>query len=582
MTAPVSHPNHPAGAAAEAATGGAQASRSPAKGPTTRPEKWWVSATGYQVYPRSFCDSNGDGIGDIPGIISKLDYLEDLGVGFIWLSPVYASPMADNGYDISDYRAIAPEFGTLKDMDRLIAEARARDIRIVMDLVVNHTSSEHAWFRRACAAPESAEHDYYIWRPAAADGGSPSDLRACFGGPAWHWVEAVGKYYLGYFSAGQPDLNWQNPQLRAEIYEMMIWWLDRGIGGFRMDVISLIGKDVDAGVLEEGSDLHRFLQEMHREALAGRDIVTIGESWSVSPETAPLYCGPDRGELDMVFQFNHVTQAWDETFGKFRPRPFDLVRFKQVLAEWQDALADDGWSSLFLSNHDLPRQVSVYGDDGAHRVRSAKLLAIVMHLLKGTPFVYQGEEIGMTNTRFDRIEQFRDAETLGNYADLTAQGLSYEAFIAGANAQGRDNARTPMQWTDAPGAGFTSGTPWIDINPNAQAINVEADRKDPDGVFATYQHLIALRQALPVLRHGTVTFEALSHPQVLAYAREWEGQKLIVIANVSDRVAEFDVPDRFVVHGQALAWTIGPRASVPRSVPLQPYEAVAVLAIDPA
>ncbi|MEL6204605.1 MAG: alpha-glucosidase [Pseudomonadota bacterium] len=546
----------------------------------TQDDVWWKKATGYQVYPRSFCDSNGDGIGDIPGIISKLDHLRDLGIGFMWLSPIYASPMVDNGYDISDYRNVAPEFGTLGDMDRLIAEARARGIGIVMDLVVNHTSSEHGWFKRACTTADPGARDFYIWRPPGADGGPPSDLKASFGGPAWHWVEEVGAYYLGYFSADQPDLNWQNPKVRAEIYDMMNWWLNRGIAGFRMDVISLIGKDVDAGVFEEGPYLHTFLQEMHREALAGRDVVTIGESWSVSPQTALLYCGRARGELDMVFQFNHVMRGWDDTFGKFKPKPFDLVTFKNVLADWQAALADDGWNALFLSNHDLPRQVSAYGDDGAHRVRSAKMLAIVMHLLKGTPFVYQGEEIGMTNVAFSRIEQFRDTETLGHYADLTAAGMAPEAFIAGANAQGRDNARVPMQWTDGPNAGFTTGIPWIEVNPNASEINVAADRADPAGIFATYRTLIALRRELPIVEHGSVTFEALTHQSILAYTRTYSGDRLTVIANFSAEEVAFAVPHRLTGQGRALAWSVAPRDNIESLVRLQPFEGFAVLHSD--
>lgn len=547
-----------------------------------RDDPWWQSATGYQIYPRSFCDSNGDGIGDIPGIISKLDHLKDLGIGFIWLSPIYASPMVDNGYDISNYRAVAPEFGTLQDMDALIAAARQRDIGIVMDLVVNHTSSEHKWFKRACGSTDPADREFYIWRLPGADGGPPSDLKASFGGPAWHWVEEVGQYYLGFFSADQPDLNWQNPQVRAEIYAMMNWWLDRGIAGFRMDVISLIGKDVDAGIFEEGPYLHDYLQEMHRETLAGRDTVTVGESWSVTPATAPLYCGRNRDELDMVFQFNHVTGCWDDRFGKFKPKPFDLVAFKHVLAEWQDALADEGWNALFLSNHDLPRQVSVYGDDGTYRVRSAKMLALVMHFLKGTPFVYQGEEIGMTNISFSRIEQFRDTETIGHYTDLTAQGMSPEAFIEGANAQGRDNARVPMQWTSGPNGGFTTGTPWIEVNSNAQEINVAADRADPDGVFAMYHKLIALRRKLPVLVHGKVTFKAMSHPQVLAYTRELGAEIVAVIANFSAERVTFDVPRDLVHGGEPIAWTLSAREKITKSVRLSPYEAFSIRIPDTA
>ena len=537
---------------------------------------WWKTATGYQIYPRSFCDSNGDGIGDIAGIVSKLDHLRDLGIGFIWLSPVYRSPMADNGYDIADYRDIAPEFGTLDDFDRLVGEARARGIGIVMDLVVNHTSSEHDWFRRACASRGAAEHDYYIWRAPGPDGGPPSALRAVFGGPAWHWVEEVGQYYLGYFSARQPDLNWRNPALRAEIHAIMNWWLDRGIAGFRMDVISLIGKDVDAGLFEEGPHLHGFLQEMNRKTLAGRDVLTVGESWSVSPQTAPLYCGRDRGELDMVFQFNHVTQGWDEEFGKFKPKPFDLPRFKRVLIDWQEALAEDGWNALFLSNHDLPRQVSVYADDGVWRVRSAKMLAIAMHLMKGTPFIYQGEEIGMTNVAFERLDQFRDVETLGHYEELTARGMSMDAFLAGANAGGRDNARVPMQWTDGPAAGFTTGTPWIEVNPNHETVNVAADRADPEGVFATYRKLIALRRELPVIVQGRFVPFVREHPHVFAYVRATDDDRIVVITNFSAGTVTFDAPDALVGEGACLVWNVVPRQAIGPVVKLAPYEAFAL------
>ncbi|PZX16208.1 oligo-1,6-glucosidase [Palleronia aestuarii] len=544
---------------------------------TARPDHpWWKKATGYQIYPRSFADSNGDGIGDIPGIIGKLDHLSDLGIGFVWLSPVYRSPMADNGYDISDYRDVAPEFGTLDDLDRLISEARARGIGIVMDLVVNHSSDRHAWFEAARASADAPEHDFYVWRDAAPDGGPPSDLRACFGGSAWTWVEEVGKYYLGYFSPQQPDLNWQNPDLRAAIWDMMNWWLDRGIAGFRMDVISLIGKDVDAGVFEEGPDLHAFLQEMRRETLAGRDIVSIGESWSVSPETALLYCGRDRGELDMVFQFNHVTQGWDETFGKFRPKPFDLPRLKRVLAEWQETLGEDGWNSLFFTNHDLPRQVSVYGEDGVHRVASAKMLAIALHMLKGTPFIYQGEEIGMTNARFTRIEQYRDFETLNHYEDQRRAGVSTEDFVAGASVTARDNSRTPMQWEAGPGAGFTTGTPWIEINANADAINVAADRADPDGIFETYRRLVALRREKPVVAFGRFALHAADYPSVFAYTRMLDGTRLAVIASFSAEPVEFDVPEEMSGAGTSLVTNAAARRAISGRITLAPFEAFAI------
>lgn len=540
--------------------------------PHAADKKWWQTATGYQIYPRSFCDSNGDGIGDIPGITSKLDHLRDLGIGFIWLSPVYASPMADNGYDIADYQAIAPEFGTLEDFDHMLAEAKARGIGIVMDLVVNHSSDAHDWFTAAKASNSAPTHDYYIWRNPAPDGGPPSDQRACFGGSAWHFVPEIGQYYLGFFSAAQPDLNWQNPELRREIYDMMNWWLDRGIAGFRMDVISLIGKDVDAGVFEEGPYLHGFLQEMHRETLAGRDVVTVGESWSVSRDTALLYCGRDRAELDMVFQFQHVMEGWDPVHGKWKPRPFDLVAFKRVLNDWQQTLADDGWNSLFLSNHDLPRQVSRYGDDGAFRIQSAKMLATVVHLMKGTPFVYQGEEIGMTNVRFKRIEQFRDIETLGQYEDAIAGGVAPADFIAGANTNGRDNARTPMQWSADAQAGFTSGMPWIETNPNHITINVEADRADPDGVFEYYRRLIALRKTLPLVVHGRYTPFAEDHPSVFAFTRVLDGKRIAVVANFTPEALDFDVPEGMACSGESLLSNYTPREELSGRISLRPFE----------
>lgn len=541
---------------------------------------WWQSATGYQIYPRSFCDTNSDGVGDLPGIISKLDHLRDLGIGFIWLSPVYRSPMADNGYDISDYRDIAPEFGTLADFDQLVAEAKARGIRIVMDLVVNHSSSDHPWFHAARASRQAPEHDYYVWRDAAPDGGPPNGHQACFGGSAWTWVPEVGQYYLGHFSPHQPDLNWQNPALRREIYDMMKWWFDRGIAGFRMDVISLIGKDVDAGIYEEGPYLHGFLQEMHHEVLAGRDIVTVGESWAVSTDTALLYCGRDRQELDMVFQFNHVVEGWDPMHGKWKPKPFDLVAFKRVLNDWQAALAEDGWNSLFLSNHDLPRQVSKYGDDGEHRVKSAKMLATVMHLMKGTPFVYQGEEIGMTNAAFTRIDQFRDVETLGHYAQEVARGVTPEDFITGANANGRDNARTPMQWTGGANAGFTDGTPWIEVNPNHGRINAETDRADPEGVFAHYKDLIALRKAWPVIVHGAYRPVAEDDGAVFAYLRVLDDVGLAVVANFTGEETRFDVPQALTGTGRCLISNDLPRDQLYGRIKLKPFEAF-VLSIDP-
>ncbi|MCB1338338.1 MAG: alpha-glucosidase [Maritimibacter sp.] len=539
---------------------------------------WWQRATGYQVYPRSFCDANGDGVGDIPGLISKLDHLADLGIGFIWLSPVYASPMADNGYDISDYEAIAPEFGTMADMERLIAEAKARGIGIVMDLVVNHTSDEHAWFKSARGSLVDAKRDYYVWRDPDSDGGPPDETQSLFGGPAWTLDPVTGQYYLHLFDRKQPDLNWENPALRAEIWAMMNRWFDRGTAGFRMDVIDLIGKDIDAGIIADGPRLHEYIREMHRETLRGRDVVTVGEAWSARPDNALLYTGRDRGELSMVFQFSHVVEGWDAEFGKWRARPRDLVALKRVFNAWQAALADDGWNSLFWSNHDLPRAVSKYGDDSAEwRVRSAKALATVLHLMKGTPYVYQGEEIGMTNMAFSRVEEFDDVEIRNNYPVQTGRGLSEDEFLAGANANGRDNARTPMQWEAGEGAGFTVGTPWLPINPNYRAINVAADRSDPEGVFAHYKSLISLRNRLDIISQGRFVPLAEDHPAVWAYARELAGERLTMVANLTSAPVGFDLPPEGTVAGRCIAATAGPRDGLEGRIELAPWEAVAVL-----
>ncbi len=532
---------------------------------------WWKSATGYQIYPRSFACSNGDGIGDIPGIIGKLDYLADLGIGFIWLSPVFSSPQADNGYDISDYQDIAPEFGTLSDMDRLIAEAKERGIGIVMDLVVNHSSDEHAWFRSALQGREAPYRDFYIWRDPV-DGGPPNDQQSYFGGSAWEYDRASGQFYLHLFDKKQPDLNWQNPSLRRAIYQMMNWWLDRGIAGFRMDVIDLIGKDPDAQIFADAPDLHPFIREMHEATLKGRNVVTVGEAWSATPAGALLYSGRDAGELSMVFQFEHVSQQWDPVIGKWAPKPFDLVALKRVFNRWQAATAQDGWNSLFWGNHDLPRAVSKYGDGSED---SAKMLAIVLHLMKGTPYIYQGEEIGMTNAAFSAISQFRDVETLNFYALQTAQGMDPAAFIQGANENGRDNARTPMQWTAGPEAGFTTGTPWIEVNPNHTTINASEAQAKPDGVFATYKALAALRKGHPIIVQGTYTPLMEHHPKVVAYLRKHQGQCLAVIANFTGDPVTLD--PNLTLQGESLIATHTARTALNGPVTLAPHEAFAIL-----
>lgn len=494
---------------------------------------WWKSATGYQIYPRSFSDSNGDGVGDIPGIIDKLDYLADLGIGFIWLSPVYRSPMRDNGYDISDYYDIAPEFGTLTDMDRLIAEAGARNIGIVMDLVVNHSSDEHAWFQNALNGRDATFRDYYVWRDPGPDGGPPNALKSLFGGSAWSLHDDTGQYYLHFFDPKQPDLNWQNPNLRRDIYKMMNWWLDRGIAGFRMDVIDMIGKNPDAMIGAEGPDLHPFLQEMHRETLAGRNVVTVGETWSASLKNARDYCDSNRNELSMVFQFSHISQDWDPDHGRYTTRPVDMPAIRDTLFRWQEAMAEEGWNSLFWSNHDLPRAVSRFGDDGKYRVESAKALALVLHLMKGTPYIYQGEEIGMTNTHFERISDFNDIEIAGHWTELSAKGLSEAEFLAGANLNSRDHARVPMHWTGAQNAGFTTGTPWMPVNENHIEINVAAASADPDSVLSFYRKLVALRRSVPALTSGAFIPIETGNEVIWAYLRRDTDVSVLVCANMS-------------------------------------------------
>jgi oligo-1,6-glucosidase len=541
------------------------------------PRKWWHSATVYQIYPRSFADSNGDGIGDIPGIISKLDYLEKLGIDVIWLSPIYKSPMDDNGYDISDYQDIAPEFGTLEDFDHLLTAAKERGIGILLDLVVNHTSDEHPWFVEARKSRDNPFRDFYVWRDPAEDGGVPSPLQSNFGGPAWTLDEATGQYYLHLFSRRQPDLNWENPKVRAEVYRTMNWWLDRGIAGFRMDVIDLIGKQVDAGITSDGAHLHDYLQEMNRETFGHRDVLTVGETWSATPGSALLYSGRDRGELSMIFQFEHVTQRWDETFGKWRSKPFDLVALKAAFTKWQHALSQDGWNSLFWGNHDLPRAVSRYGDDRHFPLQSAKTLATVLHLMKGTPYIYQGEEIGMTNVPFERIAEYRDIETLNMYRLNIEAGLSEENFIKGANENSRDNARTPMQWSDGPQAGFTSGEPWIAVNGNYRQINAHAALADENSVFHHHAKLIALRKSHDVIVYGSYQSFLDQHPDVFVYTRTLEGERVTVIASFSGKPLDLEVPTELETRGEALVWNYGPVSEVKGSMTLQPYESFAVL-----
>ncbi|MGF1824514.1 alpha-glucosidase [Vibrio splendidus] len=536
-------------------------------------QKWWHDAVVYQIYPRSFLDSNNDGIGDLNGIISKLDYLKELGINVIWLSPVYQSPMDDNGYDISDYQAIAEEFGTMEEMKRLMDEAKERDIKIVMDLVVNHTSDEHRWFEQARSSKDNPYRDYYIWRDAKPDGSAPDDQGSIFGGSAWQWDELTQQYYFHLFSKRQPDLNWENPKVQEEVHTMMNWWIDLGIGGFRLDVIDLIGKEIDKGITGNGPRLHKLLQQMNQATFGNKDLLTVGETWGATPEIAKLYSGQDRNELSMVFQFEHITLTW-ENGDKWNPIPLDLREFKNVLTKWQLELADGGWNSLFWNNHDLPRLVSKYGDDKHFRVESAKMLATCLHFLKGTPYIYQGEEIGMTNVAFDNLDQYKDIETHNFYKVKTESGVTHEHMMDAIHENSRDNARTPMHWNNQTNAGFSEGTPWIELNPNYPEINVESALADPGSIFYHYKTLIELRKAHPAIVYGSFIPVFEEHDKVFAYVRELDGEQLFVVCNFSGDSLTLDVPEQYRTQtATCLINNYGEVSSLDTQLNLAPYEA---------
>ncbi|MER2293732.1 MAG: alpha-glucosidase [Desemzia incerta] len=496
-------------------------------------KKWWQNAVVYQIYPRSFQDSNGDGIGDIKGIIQRLDYLEKLGINVIWLSPVYQSPNDDNGYDISDYYNIMAEFGTMQDMDELIVEAKKRQISLVMDLVVNHTSDEHKWFVEAKKSTDNEYRDYYVWRDPV-NGKAPNDLGSVFGGSAWEYDEESNQYFLHLFSKRQPDLNWDNKKMRYEIYDMMNFWLEKGIGGFRMDVIELIGKVPDEGITANGPLVHDYLQEMNRKTFGNYDVMTVGETNSATIEDAKLFSGEDRQELSMVFQFEHVNLDQQPNKSKWDLKPLSLIELKEVLSRWQYELQEEGWNSLFWNNHDQPRIVSRWGNDQEYRVESAKMFAILLHMMKGTPYIYQGEEIGMTNSVITDISQADDVETLNMYRERIEEGYSEKEIFESINAKGRDNARTPMQWDRTAEGGFTSGKPWLAVNPNYSAINVEQALKDKESIFYCYQKLIQLRKEHPLIVYGKYELLLPDHPTLFAYTRSYGEEKWLIVANFSE------------------------------------------------
>ncbi|MGD8196836.1 glycoside hydrolase family 13 protein [Lacticaseibacillus paracasei] len=535
--------------------------------------QWWQRAVIYQVYPQSFQDSNGDGIGDLKGLIQRLDYLQKLGIDAIWLSPVYQSPGQDNGYDISDYQAINPQFGTMADLEALIRQAKARDIRIIMDLVVNHTSDEHRWFKVSRQSRANPYRDYYIWRDGSATGGPPNAMKSTFSGSAWRRDKATGQYYLHLFGDKQPDLNWANPQVRQAIYKMMNFWISKGIGGFRMDVIDLIGKEPDRGIRENGPKLHPYLQEMNRATFGDTDLLTVGETWGATPSIAQQYADPKRHELSMVFQFE-MMQLDQQNDDKWALRPLDPAALKQVLIKWQTAFDyTKGWNSLFWNNHDLPRIVSRWGNDQRYRVKSAKMFAILLHLLRGTPYVYQGEEIGMTNAPVASIVDVQDIESANMYREQMALGQSEKTILTAINAKGRDNARTPMQWRDAPNAGFTTSQPWLRVNPNYHTINVAAALDDPDSIFYTYQQLIRLRHENDVIVNGR--FEAIQNlaPAVMAYYRVLGDTRWLVVVNLSEKRQPLDLNDQLE---KTIVTNDAPLQSLTDQT-LQPYQAFAAI-----
>lgn len=500
--------------------------------------KWWQNAVVYQIYPRSFQDSNGDGIGDLNGIISRLDYLQNLGINAIWLSPVCKSPQDDNGYDISDYQDIDPMFGSLDDMERLIAEAKKRDIRIIMDLVLNHSSDEHPWFLEAKKSKDNPYHDYYVWRDGTEDE-YPNEMKAAFGGSAWEWVPELEQYYFHQFSVKQPDLNWENPELRQKIYDMICWWMDKGAGGFRMDVIDQIAKEPDLEITANGPKLHEYLQEMSRETFQKGDLITVGEAWGATTELAKLYSNPDGSEFSMVFQFEHIGLDQQEGKEKWDLAPLSFTKLKDILGKWQTELYGCGWNSLFWNNHDLPRIVSRWGNDKEYREKSAKMLATILHGMQGTPYVYQGEELGMTNVRYN-IEEYRDIETVNVYRDRLKEGYTKEEIMTSIYAKSRDNARTPMHWDDSENAGFTTGTPWLKINPNYTTINAAAQVDKADSVFNYYKTLIRLRKEYPVFVDGRFEMLVPEDEQVFAYTRTNADSELLVICNFYGK--EIDCP----------------------------------------
>ncbi len=550
-------------------------------------KKWWQSSVVYQIYPRSFQDSNGDGIGDIPGITSRLEYIRELGADVIWLSPVYQSPNDDNGYDISDYRAIMTEFGTMEDYDRMLEKAHSLGLKIVMDLVVNHTSDEHAWFIDSRSSKDSPYRDYYIWKEGK-NGKAPSNMGSAFGGSAWEMDEKTGMYYMHLFTKKQPDLNWENPKVRDEVFDMMTWWLEKGIDGFRMDVISLISKDQSFPdypadptgfshhrYVANGPRVHEFLKEMNQRVLSKYDIITVGETAGVTLEEAKKYASLDGSELNMVFQFEHMLADGDPVTDKWTDAPLYLPKLKEILTRWQTGLDGVAWNSLYWDNHDQPRIVSRWGNDAPeYRALSAKMLALCLHMMQGTPYIYQGEELGMTNYPWKDVSEFQDIDSWNNYNEFVSKGvMTPDACFRALKAKSRDNARTPMQWDDSENAGFTSGTPWMAVNPNYTEINAAKQVGDPDSVFSFYKELIRLRKEMDVIVYGKYEELCPEDENLYVYTRKYGDEKLLIVCNFSDSKQKFTVPEEFA-KAELLIGNYGQLQD--NGSVIRPYEAYAV------
>ena len=558
------------------------------KGRNLMNRTWWKEAVIYQIYPRSFMDSNGDGIGDLKGITSRLDYLKYLGVDVLWLSPIYQSPNDDNGYDISDYQAVMEEFGTMADFDEMLSEAHKRGLKVVMDLVVNHTSDEHRWFMESRKSRDNEYRDYYIWREGKDDQTPPNNWGSCFSGSAWQYDEQTAMYYLHLFSRKQPDLNWDNPKVRKEVFDMMTWWCDKGIDGFRMDVISMISKTKempDGPMIDfygdyspycvHGPNVHKYLQEMNEKVLSKYDIMTVGETPGVTTELAKQYAGEDTHELNMVFQFEHVDNHGK--YGKWDDQKWQLTKLKNILNRWQMDLYGKAWNSLFWDNHDQPRAVSRFGDDRPqYRVASAKMLATCLHMMQGSPYIYQGEELGMTNYPFRSPEDFRDIESVNAYREWCKEGpLSHDVFWPCLLYKSRDNARTPVQWDESEQAGFTTGTPWISVNPNYKEINAKAETKDPDSVFHYYKKLIALRKANPIMVYGKYDPLMEDSEELFVYTRTLDDKKLLTVCNFTDREIPFTIPEDFVGKSCLIANMENDYSK--KEITLRPYEAFVLI-----